>query len=377
MAQRQFKSDDTSLWGERFGNGSRGSTTSPVVTDAAAITTGTAGQSQLTYGGGWSGGYPLMIHQTTGTGAGNWELNYATTSVSTTMNLRYPLMNNYGAGAQMVVMWPYSSISISGTVTPPSWNGTTAGGIVALLCNGTITVSGTISVNRGNGASGNTGRPLPGQVGGLWGGDGDHVNNDGYSGGSGGQIVSVNGGGASSYQQDPWSGDGAGGGNGSAGGGGIQGDQRGAGGADVGNAGLTSMFMGGGGGGTCGEVNSTNGGGGGSGGGIIMLIAPTITITGSMTVNGGNGGGTQVGAGGGAGGSILLKGQNISLGVNKAVASGGVSGSGYGGGDGGYGRIHAYYLHSISGQVFSTALPNATYSTQDSSLTDSSFLTMF
>ena len=66
-----------------------------------------------------------------------------------------------------------------------------------------------------------------------------------------------------------------------------------------------------------------------AGGGIVIIFANTINITGSITANAVNPGGS---GGGGAGGSIFLKANTLTLGANLATATNG-------GGNGGSGRI--------------------------------------
>lgn len=116
-------------------------------------------------------------------------------------------------------------------------------------------------------------------------------------------------------------------------------------GGDVGLRGATnSAFPGtrvdsirGGGAGSCGGfVSGGTGGGAGAGGPLIVIMAPTITLNGFLTSNGGNGGaGVAVdgnGGGGGGGGAFLLVCQTlIDNGVTYA-ANAGTGGLGVGGG---------------------------------------------
>lgn len=120
-----------------------------------------------------------------------------------------------------------------------------------------------------------------------------------------------------------------------------------------GNASLTQMVFGGGGGGTGESVSS---GAGGNGGGVVLIIAPTITVTGSIAVNGNNGQNASRGGSGGAGGSVLLKGQRITLGSSLITASAGNQGTGTTANstNGSAGRIHADYSISISGTTSPT-----------------------
>jgi hypothetical protein len=355
--QRQFRSDDTSKWQEGFGNGSAGDATNPA--NNFHQCTGTVGESTITYPGGWSSGWPILIHQSRGTGAGNWELNYATSSVSTTMNLKYPLCNTYATGAQFLYLWEYNNITLS-SLTASAWTGT-SGGIIALLARESITVSGTVQAN---GAASNQWNAQNQNGGGFRGGKGGDSKND--PGGKGEGTI-----GAGGADGTAANGNGAGGADSPTG---LPGDTSG-------NAGLTIMTFGGAGGGSESDtqVNYNNGYGiaGGNGAGIIVLIGKTITVTGTITATGGVG--YQVsdvaGSGAGAGGSILLKGKTIILGTTLVTAAGGaatanarfqgagggsngtagqtVSNSGVGGA-GGVGRIHADYSLALTGSTTPT-----------------------
>ena len=93
---------------------------------------------------------------------------------------------------------------------------------------------------------------------------------------------------------------------------------------------LTSNFIGGsGGGGGCqGYWGAT---GGGAGGGAILIVAPSVTVSGSIDVRGGRGGigmtngygpgGTGTGGAGG-GGSVWLRGANVIVSGSVSVGSG-------------------------------------------------------
>lgn len=100
----------------------------------------------------------------------------------------------------------------------------------------------------------------------------------------------------------------------------------------------------GGGGGAGGDGDNdgagADGGNGGDGGGVIVLIAPTITVNGTVTVSGANGqdGGTSVagGDGGGGGGGAGGTAWTITEGTHPTVdVSGGAGGSGYDAGSAG------------------------------------------
>src|SRR3990167_6651963 len=74
--------------------------------------------------------------------------------------------------------------------------------------------------------------------------------------------------------------------------------------------------------------------GGSSGGGIILIFAKKITVTGSITANGGNGTASPEHAAAGAGGSVFLKAETATIGTNLVTAIGGTASV-----DGGSGRI--------------------------------------
>lgn len=368
MAQRQFRSDDTSTWAEKYGNGSDGAYAPSTGTDAPidSACTGTSGATSLTAtNASFAAGQLILIHQTQGTGAGQWELNKISSYSAGTITTSYALTNTYASGAQVLVMPQYSSGSIGGgvTITGKAWNGT-VGGIFAKLVNGTFNGTGTINISGGDGAVAND-NAAGGTSGGFRGGQGEASGTQAWSG------ESATG---TSLQQSSANGMGGGGGDGPGGGGGNQGaagggggyanagtagevagggGTAGAGGGTGGSASLVTMVFGGAGGGGGNNVDEANGvGGGGAGGGIIFIIAKTIDLSGMTIVkaDGGNGGnGFRVG-GKGAGGSILLKGQTITLGTGKVTAITPTT-SGTASSDG---RIHADYLSSVTGTTSPT-----------------------
>lgn len=360
MAQRQFRTDDTSLWNERFGDGSDGALTISADTTDAPIDSacsGTSGATSLTAtNASFAANQIILIHQTRGTGAGNWELNKIQSYTAGTITTSYSLINTYGTGAQVLVLKQYSDVTVNSgkTLTAKAWN-ETVGGIVGLLCNGTITISGTVSASEkgyvyptavSNQSAGKYGEGTAGQAG----------------------IVSTsangNGGGGGGYSSGVFAAGAGGGGNASAGtnGTGGSGVSGGTGGNSAGSANLTTMVFGGGGGGGAAGNNST-GGTNGRGSGLIFFAAKIINVTGSVVANGATGGNASGdnagGGGGGAGGSIIFKFQTGSLGSNLVTASGGSGGSKVGlqGGNGGAastGRIHVDYSVSLSGTTTPT-----------------------
>lgn len=359
MAQRQFRSDDTSTWGEQFGNGQDGAYTPSTATDAPidSAATGTADTTSLTAtNASFASGQTILIHQTTGTGAGNWELNAIASYTSGTITTKYPLINTYGSGAQVVVLKQYSSVLIDTgvTLTAKAWNGTT-GGILGFLCNGDTSIEGTITATAKGyrQAAGPTTSHAHGTQG------------EGKSGtGTASTSANGQGGGGGAAQSGQGRGSGAGGGHATAGTAGTENGNQpgGSAGGTEGVAGLTTVYFGGGGGRGAASSQANNATATGHGGGFIVLISKRLTITGSISCNGGAGaaGATsnQPGSGGGAGGSTLLKCQSGALGSNLITASGGSGGTGQdsdpAGGAGGVGRIHADYLHTLSGTTSPT-----------------------
>lgn len=363
MAQRQFRSDDTSVWQEKFGNGSdesvtySGSGSDPTAnttfTGTAAGTSGTAGS-----GTGFAANNLVLIHQTRGSGAGNWELNkISSVGSGTNWTMAYDLMNTYVAGAQVYLLKQYSSVTINSGVTfsTSAWDGS-KGGISAFLCNGTITVAGTISASGAGFIKDTNGILGQGQQGegtaGAGGTTSTLANGNGGGGGDGGGG-NVEGAG------------GGGGGNGTAGTTGqinvVSNRDPGVGGEAKGTVSLTTMVLGGGGGGGSGNGTDTVGADGANGAGIVVLIGKIITITGSTIARGDSASSAANnkagGGGGGAGGSILFKGQTITLGSSLVTAPAGLGGSANScrfGGDGGVGRIHADYSGTISGTTSPT-----------------------
>ncbi|MGH7746070.1 MAG: LamG-like jellyroll fold domain-containing protein, partial [Candidatus Dormibacteria bacterium] len=306
----------------------------------------------------------ILIHQTEGTNAGQWERNIIQGYTAGTITLGTPLIGTYVSGAQVRVLKQYSSITVDSgkTWTAKAWNGT-VGGILSNLCSGTITATGSIVAD----ATGFRG-------GAVISGNSKVEGNSG-EGTVGASVVqntaNGNGGGGGTYSSTfDGTGGGGGGGDSTLGSNGVIGESGSAGGIGgnvSGSNDLTTMTFGGG-GGTGATGPRTNGvTAGGIGGGIIFLIGTTITVTGAITSNGANGtsgsGQYYVGSGGGAGGSILLKAQTATLGSNLITASGGSggvgsrgagTGAGGDGGAGGSGRIAIDYYTSYTGTTTPT-----------------------
>lgn len=362
--QRQWKSTDTDKWRERFGNGSDGDlviSSNTTFSTATSGCSGTSGTTSLTLSTAstFANGDLVLIIQTRGTRSDpNWELNkIASGGGGTSLTMAYDLTRNYvdsgSSQAQILKLSQYSSVTVNSgiTWTAPAWDQST-GGIIAFLCNGDVTITGTIStVSKGylGGAAGNSG------------------DNSGYCGEGSGLASTIN-------TADP---DGSGGGKSgatSAGGGHAttKSFSSAIGTAD-GTASLTQFYLGAGGGG--GSSGSAGNGAGGRGAGSVMIFGKTITVTGAITGTGDQGGSTvsQRAGSGGSGGACLFKGEDIVLGTTKVVFNYGPKGTGNEANsnntDGSVGRIHADYSKSFSGTTTPTidATQDATISVGSSS----------
>ncbi len=297
---------------------------------------GTSGSISLSAtNASFAAGQQILIHQTKGTGAGSWEVNFIASYSTGTITTLSPLSNTYtnsGASqAQALVLSQYSQATISGTLTAKAWDGN-VGGIITFLCNGKVDILGTITA-AGKGFRG--GANVPGSD-----------PQQGYAGegqsGIGGQSTAANGmGGGGAYKDVSGTAGGGGGGHANSG---SNGEEQGTGPSIIGSGGgtggaadLTTLLFGGGGGGTGGAGKN-----GGAGGGIILIFAKTIITTGNLIANGDDTSGTppDAGGGGGGGGSIFLKGQNITLGSSLVTSNGGIgTGTAANGGTGSVGRI--------------------------------------
>lgn len=368
---RQFRNDDSSMWAERYGNGSNGTLTiSGDTTDSTANTgcSGTSGTTALTVssGTGFAVGDLVLIHQSDNTGnVGVWELNkISSKGAGTNWTMAYNLQATYGSHAQVYLLKQYSQVTINTTrtLTAIDWDVTgTQGGILAILCNGKVTINGTLSAQgkgyrgapsvrnadgkqgEGYNADGGTTSINANTVGGGGGWAGD--NHGGFGGGAGG------GGGHASAGS-------GGGGAGTAGSGGTAGQ------AGIDNTALSIAHFGGGGGSGGEQYDQGNAGAGGDGGGGIIVIAPIIEVVGGINANGNVGddadGGISDsgGGGGGAGGFVLLKGAYVDVGTNLITVAGGAGGNGQGthgdGGAGAVGRIHVDYGSVLKGSATPT-----------------------
>ncbi len=359
--------------GDMFGDGrdgvmpSSGNLDSNTGVGVGIVNSGVVGTYSINVTDAYAGwriniGDVVLIHQTQGTGAGCWELNKAAsdyTGGTAAIQLTRPLQCNYTNGgsnhAQIQRVPQYTDCPVSGSVIPlTKWNGSW-GGILAIMCNGTMNLTGSISVT----GYGFRGGPKDAPVNTLQQG----YQGEGYPGYySRSTAANGNGGGGGADQATPdRKSGGGGGGNGTAGtpGQAMGGNVGGAGGGTSGNAALTNWIFGGAGGqgaywwdgsGTVSPMRA------GSGGGILFVSSRLLQATGTVTANGENGSNAAPaggGNGGGAGGSILIRGQSVSLGTLTS-AIGGTGGTsadpeeGYGG-SGGVGRIRVEYCNSVSG----------------------------
>ncbi|MBC6607756.1 T9SS type A sorting domain-containing protein [Hymenobacter sp. BT188] len=307
--------------------------------------------------------------------AGKYEYAIATNDVPLTggtLTLAKGVTNQYESNAggtgstsqrrfQVIRVPQYSSVSITGTLSGPAWNGTT-GGVLVLDVAGQTRFVSNASINmtakgfRGGGgvsysgdaanrtdyvtapalAHGSKGEGTAGSPRNIYNGTAVISNTingtvtDGYFGGSNGAGAPGNaGGGATDYgiringsnstYNNSGNAGGAGGGNGANGGVGGYGYEssnngtglRALGGAATLESSISRIVLGGGGG--AGSTNDANAAqsSGGVGGGIIMLQTGSISGTGLLVANGGNApsanGNTSGGGGGGAGGTVLIR----------------------------------------------------------------------
>ncbi|QIL77826.1 T9SS type A sorting domain-containing protein [Hymenobacter sp. HDW8] len=310
--------------------------------------------------------------------AGKYEYAIATNDVPLSggvLTLAKGVTNRYESNAagtsttsqrrfQVIRVPQYSTVTITGTLTGPAWNGIT-GGVLVLDVAGQTSFTTNASIDmtakgfRGGGgasysgtaanrtdyvtaaalAHGSKGEGTAGSPRNIYNGTAVITNTingivtDGYFGGSNGAGAPGNaGGGATDYGVTTGNGanavttynnsgnaGGAGGGNGANGGVGGYGfgsgnngsGTRAESGATTTDASISRIVLGGGGGaGSTNDANATASSGG-VGGGIIMLQTGSLSGTGLLIANGGNApaanGNTSGGGGGGAGGTVLVR----------------------------------------------------------------------
>lgn len=297
----------------------------------------------------------VLIHQSSGfpsttasggTGSvapgavGRWELARVASVTATALTLTEPLVNSYAVpGAQAVLVPEYTDVTVStsGSLVAPPWNGS-SGGILAFLATATVTNNGAISAD-GAGFQGGvfanhadlngcTGLDLTTEQGGSAKGEGVVVGRFGAASGRGNLV---NGGGGGNCHNSG----GGGGGHGNAGGAGGRTASDVDGSRDAGGLGGTLMKYGlagqalFGGGGGAGEGNDGAGSSGGAGGGFVLVRAKTVTGTGRFSADGappGSAAGTDGAGGGGAGGAVSVHAEG-QVGCGSVRALGGTGGS--------------------------------------------------
>lgn len=347
---------DRVLLGLPYGDGrnaSYSSATAPALTKDSC--NGTSGSTTFnTTSSTFSNGDILLIHQSRGTGVGQWEINKVlsgggTNSLTLQKELQYTYIQSGNSQAQAIKINQYTDVTVqAGTWTIPAWDGTT-GGILIFVARGTLTITGTtVGTGKGflhstnfTGIAGSPNYQGEGSVGTP--SISSSANGDGGGGGLTETIehaLNAKGGG--------------GGGNGTPGSDGLSGG--GIGGSVSGAADGTILTFGGSGGrGGRSFDGGGQGGQGGDGGGIIIIFAKSIVVSGGVANNGINGANAddRAGGGGGAGGTILIGCDTITLGANLVTATAGTGGPsgtvGSAGGQGGTGRIAIHHVGQVTG----------------------------
>ncbi len=135
MALNDWQKLTRVLPGKPFGDGSDGaysSATIPTMTYESC--SGTSGSTSLTTAGtSLANGDIILIHQSRGTGVGQWEINKVasgggTTSITLSQPLQYTYTDSGSSQAQAVVIPQYTNVTVqSGTWTLSDWAGNTGG----------------------------------------------------------------------------------------------------------------------------------------------------------------------------------------------------------------------------------------------------------
>lgn len=369
-----------------FGDGRDGALTISSDTTEAPVDancTGTSGQTTLTITNAHASfssiaaGDRVLIHQTRGTGAGQYQFAEVSGYSGGVLTLVEPLTfspqhsatTSVANKAQVRIVKQHTTVTVSSgkTYSPKAWDGL-KGGILAFYANDTYTNSGTVTLlekgfrgatsvsgtgqngitaegSSGLGGSNNNPRTTDNSNGnGGGGGEGDTDEPAGAQGAAGGGGGSINAGSQGTFSTPTTYG----------------GDP----GKAVGASDLTTVTLGGGGGsgGTDDTVSGVSGTGG-RGSGIAFIFASTIsTSSGTHIATGGGGGsvsgsppsytGSYAGGGGGGGaGAFLFKCVDASIGSSN-TGNGGAGGIGQystNGGAGGAGAFHIDYSSSVSG----------------------------
>lgn len=330
-----------------FGDGSDGALTISSNTTEAPIDSscsGTLGTTSLTAtNASFAAGQKILIHQSRGTGAGQYEINeissYTAGTITTTSPLDYTYTDSGASQAQVRVLKQYSSVTIntSITYTAKAWDGN-VGGIIGWLCNGTTTITGTLTT-AGKGYLGGASSTGAANQGESYSGAGTASSSANGGGGGGGNV-----------------GNGGGGGFVTGGAGQVGNNNNGTDGSAPGGDDLDTAFYLGSGGGGGGHPTSASAGG--AGGGSVLIITKNYTMTGAIALTGlGSSGSVYRCGGGGSGGACLIKAQTAVLGTNLITAAGGTGATGLDaskGGNGSTGRIHLSYSASYSGTTTPT-----------------------
>lgn len=285
---------------------------------------------------------------------GEYSVHFVERVVGTKVELGSPLNRPWRRGEGQAVLVPqFTDVTITstGSLVAPPWNGT-SGGVLALLATGRVLNDGLISAT-GAGFRGGTPREVSENEAGCMNDSepavrgaerGEGVLIGGFGTMSTGRGANDCGGGGGVCR---YSGGGGGGSLGEGGQGGLSADGR----RDVGGVGgqalaFAGLILGGGGGATNGTFGQ--GRGGGRGGGAIFLRARSLDGSGHMEANGAPGGSpaSRFGAGSGAGGAGSIVIEVVDDARCALFANGGVGGSGVehgpgGGGGGGHLSLRA------------------------------------
>lgn len=349
---------DRVISGRPWGDGFTGSATvssdpntRATITGTAASTSGTAGSTSF------ANGDVVLLHQTRGTGAGQWEINRVASGGGTT-SLVFQVAHKYtyGTGAQIIKVPRYTTATVTAhSVT--AWNGTT-GGVEVICGEKSVTVSGALNLKslgfRAGGSRDGASQPASSATVG-----------ENYGGTQPSQRASLNGAGGAGGTTSSSSAGGGGAGYGTDGTDGAVSDY-GYKGVAFGSEDLTKIHIGPGGGGYCyGGQEPANGT---EGGGICIIIAKNFTVSGSIDVGASDTAVKSVTGGCGAGGSFLGVCQTATLGTGLVTAIGGTNrGTSAKGGNGGVGRIAIHHSGTVTGTT------NPTYDgTTDATLMESS-----
>ncbi len=344
-----------------FGNGVDGATTISSNTTQSTTTqscSGSSGSSTLTIASGaFTNGDIVLIHQSRGTGVGQWEINRissggGTTSLTMQATLQYTYTDSGDSQAQVVKIPQYTTVTINTgqTWSGADWDGNVNGFLIfAASVSTTITgVASTYATGFLGGANG-------------YGGSGATTQQGEGTGGARTQSTSPqgNGGGGADNEASYYAGGGAGG-HANSGQNGWSFPVLSNGGGTAGSADLTTMVFGGG--GACSQRSASPYYiQGGDGAGIVAIFTNSLTVTGNVRCDGQNGydavaSDSSTGGGAGAGGSVLIVCQTATLGSNLIYATGGKGGAVAGssppsaiGADASTGRIAVHHSGTVTG----------------------------